>query len=186
MKRRTFDKILTLVGVGLSVFVFVAAALMNWGYSFTNDTVKTQLSAQKITMPGSTNNSKEDAATTAFFKDNGGKLMLNGKQAQMYADHYIATYADASIANRAAQGALSADPTNADLKSKADTAAATVETVFKGESLRGMLLNAFAFWQIGQIAKIGALASLVGGILLLILSIAGWVHLRRTPEHATI
>ena len=183
----------TLVGVGLSVFLFVAAALMNWGYSFTNNTVKTQLQAQQITMPGATQNAKEDASTTAFFKDNGGKLMLNGKQAQMYADHYIAfhlssmpTYAAASTASRAAAGALAADPTNADLKSKADSTAATVETVFKGESLRSMLLNAFAFWQIGQIAKIGALASLVGGLLLLILSIAGWVHLRRTPEDATI
>jgi hypothetical protein len=193
MKRRTFDRILTMVGVGLSVFLFVAAALMNWGYSFTNDTVKSQLSAQKITMPAATNNSKEAAATTEFFKNNGGKFMLDGKQAQMYADHYIAfhlsgmpTYAEASTANRAAQGALSADPANVTLKSKADSSAAIVETVFKGESLRGMLLNAYAFWQIGQIAKIGALASLVGGILLLILSIAGWVHLRRTPDDATI
>jgi hypothetical protein len=191
MKRQTFDKILTMVGVGLSVFLFVAAALMNWGYS--NNTVKSQLSAQKITIPAATNDSKESAATTAFFKDNGGRLMTNGKQAQMYADQYIAfhlssmpTYADASNASRAAAGALSADPTNVDLKAKADSAAATVETVFKGESLRGMLLNAYAFWQIGQIAKIGALASLIGGLLLLILSIAGWVHLRRTPEDATI
>lgn len=193
MKRRTFDKMVTIVGVGLSVFLFVAAALMNWGYSFTNNTVKTQLSAQQITMPGSTGDAKEDASVTAFFKDNGGKLMLDGKQAQMYADHYIAfhlssmpTYAAASTANRSATAALAADPTNADLQAKADSAAGVVETVFKGESLRGMLLNAFAFWQIGQIAKIGALASLVGGILLLILSIAGWVHLRRTPEDATI
>lgn len=193
MKRRTFDKMVTIVGVGLSVFLFVAAALMNWGYSFTNDTVKSQLSAQKITMPGATGNAKEDASTTAFFKDNGGKLMTNGKQAQMYADHFIAfhlsnmpTYAAASTANRSATAALAADPTNADLQAKADSAAGTVETVFKGESLRGMLLNAYAFWQIGQIAKIGALVSLVGGILLLILSVAGWVHLRRTPEDATI
>ena len=193
MKRRTFDKMVTVVGVGLSVFLFVAAALMNWGYSFTNNTVKTQLSAQQITMPSATGNAKEDASTTAFFKDNGGKLMTNGKQAQMYADHYIAfhlsgmpTYAAASGANRAATAALAADPKNPDLQAKADAAANTVETVFKGESLRGMLLNAYAFWQIGQIAKIGALASLVGGILLLILSIAGWVHLRRTPEDATI
>ena len=193
MKRRTFDKMVTVVGVGLSVFLFVASALMNWGYSFTDNTVKSQLSAQQITMPGATGNAKEDATTTAFFKDNGGKLMTNGKQAQMYADHYIAfhlsampTYAAASNASRSATAALAADPKNADLQAKADSAAKVVETVFKGESLRGMLLNAFAFWQIGQIAKIGALASLVGGILLLILSIAGWVHLRRTPEDATI
>lgn len=193
MKRRTFDKMLTLVGVAVSLFLFLAAGLLNWGYTFTNDTVKSQLSAQQITIPAATQNAKEDAVTTAFFKDNGNKIMTTGKQAQMYADHYIGfhlsgmpTYAAASTASRAAAGAAAADPTNADLKSKADSAAAVVETVFKGESLRGMLLNAYAFWQMGQIAKIGALASLVGGILLLIFSIAGWVHLRRTPEDATI
>ena len=74
MKRRTFDKILTMVGVGLSVFLFVAAGLISCGYSFTNDTVKSHLSAQKITMPAHTNNQNEAAATTEFFKDIGGKF----------------------------------------------------------------------------------------------------------------
>ena len=184
---------LTLVGVAVSLFLFLAAGLLNWGYSFTNNTVKSQLSAQQITIPASTANSKEGASTTAFFKANGGKIMTTGKQAEMYADHYIGfhlsnmpTYAAASTLSRTASGAASADPTNADLKAKADSAAGVVDTVFKGESLRGMLLNAYAFWQMGQIAKIGALASLVGGLLLLGFSIAGWVHLRRTPDDATI
>ena len=193
MKRRTFDKMLTLVGVGLSLFLFLAAGLLNWGYSFTDNTVKQQLSAQQITIPAQTNNAKEDATTTTFFKDNGNKIMSTGKQAQMYADHYLGfhlsempTYAAASAASRTASGALAADPTNATLQASADKAASTLETVFKGTTLRGTLLTAYAFWQIGQIAKFAALATLLGGILLLILSIAGWVHLRRTPEDATI
>jgi hypothetical protein len=193
MKRRTFDKMLTLVGVGLSLFLFLAAGLLNWGYSFTDNTVKSQLQAQQITIPAQTNNAKEDASTTAFFKDNGNKTMTTGKQAQMYADHYLGfhlsempTYAAASATSRSAAGALAADPTNATLKDAADKAAGTLETVFKGTTLRGTLLTAYAFWQIGQIAKYAALATLVGGILLLILSVAGWVHLRRTPEDATI
>lgn len=193
MKRRTFDKMLTLVGVGLSLFLFLAAGLLNWGYSFTDNTVKSQLKAQEITMPEATNNPNEDASTTAFFKDNGNQIMATGKQAQMYADHYLGfhlsempTYAAASTASRTAAGALAADPTNATLKDTADKAAAMVDTVFKGTTLRGTLLTAYAFWQIGQIAKYATLATLVGGILLLILSIAGWVHLRRTPEDATI
>ncbi|MBI3428928.1 MAG: hypothetical protein HY050_02475 [Actinobacteria bacterium] len=193
MKRRTFDKILTMVGVGLSVFLFIAAGLLNWGYTFADDQVKSQLEAQSIVIPSETKNAKESADVTAFFKANGEKLMTTGKQAQMYADHYLGfhlvglpPYAAASGANRAAQAALAADPTNADLKAKAASAAATVETVFKGTMLRSTLLTAYAFWQLGQIAKIAALTTLIGGILLLILSIAGWVHLRRTPAEATI
>lgn len=193
MKRQTFDKIVTMVGVGLGVFLFVAAGLLNWGYSFADSQVQGQLKAQSIMLPSETQNPKESADVTAFFKANGNKPMTTGKEAQMYADHYLGfhlsgmpTYAAASGANRAAQAALTADPTNADLKAKAASSAGIVDTVFKGTMLRGTLLTAYAFWELGQIARIAALVTLVGGLLLLILSIAGWVHLRRTPAEATI
>jgi hypothetical protein len=43
MKRRTFDRIVSFVGLGLSVFLLVAAGLLNWGANFTSNEVKTQL-----------------------------------------------------------------------------------------------------------------------------------------------
>lgn len=193
MKRRTFDGMVTLLGFGLSIFLFVAAGLLNWGYSFTNNTVASQLSAQEITMPAETGNAKEAADVTAFFKANGNGLMDTGKEAQMYADHYLGfhlsnspTYAKASTDNRVAAGALSADPQNVELQAAAAKASGTVDTVFKGTTLRGTLLTAYAFWQMGQIAQIGAGVMLVGALLLLLFSIAGWIHLRRTPEEAMI
>ena len=193
MKRRTFDGMVTLVGFGLAIFLFVAAGLLNWGYSFTNNTVATQLSAQKITLPVETGNAKESADVTAFFKANGAKIMTTGKQAQMYSDHYLGfhlsampPYAEASTNNRAAAGALKADPENADLKAASASAAGIVETVFRGTMLQGTLLTTYAFWQMGQIAKIGAVVMLVGALLLLLFAMAGWIHLRRTPEEATI
>jgi hypothetical protein len=64
-----------------------------------------------------------------------------------------------------------------------DTAlAGEVETVFKGTTLRGMLLNAYGFWQMGQIALWGAIAAFAGAALLLILVLFGVWHLRRVPE----
>lgn len=193
MKRRTFDGMVTLLGFGLSIFLFVAAGLLNWGYSFTNNTVASQLSAQEITMPAETGNAKEAASVTAFFKENGNALMDTGKEAQMYADHYLGfhlsgmpTYAKASGDSRAAAGAASADPQNVELKATAAKAAATLESVFRGTTLRGTLLTAYAFWQMGQIAQVGAGVMLVGALFLLLFSIAGWRHLRRTPEEAMI
>ncbi|TRZ84681.1 MAG: hypothetical protein D4R83_08225 [Streptomycetaceae bacterium] len=193
MKRRTFDGIVTLVGFGLSLFLFVAAGLMNWGYSFADSAVSSQLAAQKISLPATTGNPDDAAATVAFFKENGGKLMTTGKQAQMYADHYLgfhlsrmATYADASTTARTTAGAAAANPSDAALQKAADSAQATLDTVFKGVTLRGTLLTAYAFWELGQIARISAGVSLIGGLLLLVLSMAGWVHLRRTPAEATI
>ena len=58
--------------------------------------------------------------------------------------------------------------------------------MFKGTTLRGMLLNAYGFWEIGQIALIGAIAAFAGAALMLILSLAGEWHLRRTPESAEV
>ena len=49
MKRRTFDRIVSFVGLGLSVLLLVAAGLLNWGAGFANDSVKVQLEKQKIT-----------------------------------------------------------------------------------------------------------------------------------------
>ncbi|CAB4338648.1 unannotated protein [freshwater metagenome] len=193
MKRRTFDGIVTLVGFGLSIFLFIAAGLLNWGFSFANSAVANQLSSQSIMLPADTGNKTADVTTVTFFKENGNKLMSTGKQAQMYADHYIGfhlsampTYAKASAASRAASGALAAAPNDPALQAAAKGASAVLDTVFKGTTLRGTLLTAYAFWQLGQIAAISAGVALVGGLLMLILSIAGWMHLRRTPEEATI
>ena len=181
MKRKTFDKIVTSLGAGLTVFLLVVAALANWGASFASDSVSSQLEAQLITLPASTGNADEPAEVTAFFKEHGDKLMSTGKEAQMYADHYIAfhmahmpTYAEASAAAR------SATPEN---KASAD---ATVETVFKGNMLRGTLLTAYAFGTLGTLAGYGAIAALLGALLMLVLTIAGVIHLRRTPIDAMI
>ena len=64
--------------------------------------------------------------------------------------------------------------------------AAQVETVFKGTTLRGMLLNAYGFWQMGQIAWIGAIVSFAGAALLLLLSLLGLAHLRRVTDTAEV
>ena len=60
------------------------------------------------------------------------------------------------------------------------------ETLFMGNTLRGMLLTAYAFGTLGVLAGYGAIAALAGGVVMLLLSIAGLIHIRRTPESATI
>ena len=60
------------------------------------------------------------------------------------------------------------------------------DTLFMGNTLRGMLLQAYAFGMMGVIAGYAAIASLVGGLVFLLLAIAGLMHIRRTPEDATI
>jgi hypothetical protein len=51
MNRRTFDKIVSFVGLGLAVLLFTFAGLLNFGASFANESVKTQLENQNIAFP---------------------------------------------------------------------------------------------------------------------------------------
>ena len=193
MNRKKFDKIVTSIGALLTVFLFVVAGLVQWGASFASDSVSSQLKAQEIVMPATTGNADEAADVTAYFKAHGDKPMTTGKDAQMYADHYIGfhmshmpTYAEASTQSRAASAASAANPSDKALATDAATKAATVETVFKGNMLRGTLLTAYAFGTLGVLAGYGAIAALIGAVIMLALTLAGLAHIRRTPDSATI
>ena len=198
MRRRRFDGIVSAVGVGLTVFLLVAAALLNWGYSFANQSVTDQLSAQKITFPAADGDGlkalpEEDRKFVETFA---GLPLTTGEQAKAYAMHYIGshvkniaggkTYSEVSGEALAKSAQAKANPNDTALAEEAATLMGQRQTLFMGETLKGLLLNAFAFWQVGQIAMYAALACLVGGLLMLILTIMGYAHLRRTPSEATI
>ncbi|CAB4531951.1 hypothetical protein MCEMZLE22_00898 [actinobacterium SCGC AAA044-D11] len=193
MNRKSFDKIASVIGLLLAGFLIVLGGILQFGGNFAAEQVATQLKPQAITIPADNGDPKASADVKKFFVDNADKVMTTGKQAQMYADHYIGfhlsampTYAAASTENRVAAGALAADPTNAELQAKSKQAAATVETVFKGQALRGMLLNAYAFGMLGDIAIVASYVTFAGGLLFLILALLGFAHLRRVDTDSVI
>ncbi|MFM7777017.1 MAG: hypothetical protein ACKO7S_08150, partial [Actinomycetota bacterium] len=79
-----------------------------------------------------------------------------------------------------------ANPGNTELAAKAATLMGQRQSLFMGETLKGLLGYAYAFWQIGQIAMYAMWAALAGGVIMLILSILGFMHLRRTPDSVTV
>src|ERR1700690_1608561 len=156
MRRRTFDALMVFAGLVLTAILLVAGGLLTWGHVFVNNEVHSQLAAQKIVFPpaGSaaiTALPKADAAAMTVYA---GQAMTTGAQAQAYADHFIAVHLG-EIGGGLTYSQLSAksmaDPKNVAL-------AGEVATVFKGTTLRGMLLNAYGFWEMGQIAWIAAIA----------------------------
>ena len=181
MRRRTFDALVSATGLLLAAVLLIAGGLLTWGHVFVSNQVHDQLVAQKIVFPTTTNPEfkalpKADAAAMAPYA---GQLMTTGAQAQAYADHFIAVHLQ-GIGGGKTYSQLSAEamaqPTNTAL-------AGQVAAVFKGTTLRSMLLEAYGFWTIGQIALIAAIVSYAAAGLMLILSILGFVHLRRTvPE----
>ncbi len=58
--------------------------------------------------------------------------------------------------------------------------------MFRGTTLRSMLLTAYGFWKMGEIALWGAIASFIGAGLMLILAAFGFAHTRRVAPEAEV
>lgn len=181
MRRRTFDALATAAGLVIAAVLLVAGILLGWGHSFVTSEVHTQLAAQQIYFPPAGSPAIR-APQFAAMHQYAGQLMTTGAQAEVYADHFIAnhlkvigggkTYAQLSTESLA-------QPKNAAL-------AAQVQTVFRGETLRGLLLNAYAFGKIATIMGIAEIGAFAAAALMLALSALGLAHERRTAPEAEI
>jgi hypothetical protein len=179
MRRKTFDALLTTGGLVLAAVLLVAGGLLTWAHSFVQHEVRSQLSQQQIFIPQAGSEELASPQIAPYLNKYAGQQLVTGTQAKAYADHYINVHL-AKIGGGLTYSELSAksmaDPTNTKL-------AGQVQTVFRGETLRGLLLNAYAFDTMGNIAGIAAIASFGGAGLMLVLSGLGAWHLRRTdPE----
>jgi len=184
MRRRTFDLLAVIGGLVLAVVLAVAGGLLLWGHNFVSDQVHTQLAAQKIYFPPASSGAIKalPAADAQAMTAYAGQLMTTGAQAQTYADHFIAVHlreiGGGQTYAQLAEKSL-AQPKNAAL-------AGQVQTIFRGETLRGLLLNAYGWWQMGQIMFIGAIVAFIAAAALLIMSLLGIAHLRRAAPESEV
>ncbi len=151
--------------VGLIGILAFVSGFAFWASNFATSTVHDQLAAQQIYFPAAgskaiTSLPKVDAAAMTQYA---GQELLTGAQAQVYANNFINVHLG-EIGGGKTYSQLSAEamaaPTNAKL-------AATVDTIFKGTTLRSMLLNAYGWGQIGQFAGYAAIGLLVAAIAVL-------------------
>ncbi len=182
MRRKTFDVLLTGTGLALAVLLLIAGGLLTWAHSFVDDQIHTQLAAEQVFFPAAGSKSLADPAVAPYLTKYAGQQLLTGEQAHAYADHFIAVHL-----KEAAGGQTYAQLSTKAQAAPTDTAlAAQVNTAFKGETLRGLLLNAYAFGTMAKIAGIAAVAAFAGAGVLLLLSVLGLMHLRRVPAEATV
>jgi hypothetical protein len=184
MRRRTFDAVATIAGLVLAVVLAIGGGMLIWGHSVVTTDVHNQLAAQKIVFPAASSPEIKalPASDAAAMKTYAGQLMTSGAQAETYADHFIAVHLGEIGAGKTYSqlSALAmAQPKNIALANQ-------VATVFKGTTLRGMLLNAYGWWQMGQIMLISAIVAFVAAGLFLILSGFGLWHMRRAAPESEV
>lgn len=189
LKRRTIDSVLIAVGAVLTAALLVAGSLLSWGAGFSADYVDDELSSQNITFPPA--EALEEEGRTDLVKF-GGENVNTGEEAEAYAsfiDGHLQntagglTYAELGTPEREAKAAVEAAVADgaseaeiAELQAEADTIAGQRNTMFKGETLRGLLLTAFAWSTVGTIAGYAAIASFVAGGVMLVLVLLGLRH----------
>ena len=175
--RSSFDKLISWTGIVVAVVLLFAGGLLVWASSFATQNVHDQLAAQQITMPAAA--ALTTPAQKAALGQYVGQELTTGAQAKAYADHYIQVHMDEASGGKT-YSQISGEYMAA-LKA-APTAQATTDlgqlrqTLFMGTTLRGMLLNAYAFATLGTIAMWAAIASFIGAAVMLTLGVLGLRH----------
>jgi hypothetical protein len=188
MSRKVFDILASSAGIVVVVVLVIAGGLLTWGHSFVSDNVHNQLAQQQIYFPPKAAFDHPKAGTEITpsmipsVSRYAGQQLLTGEQAKTYADNFIAVHLSempyGGVYSKASGAAL-ADPTNTKLQ-------ATVQTIFRGTTLRGLLLSAYAFSTVGTIMLWGAIASFIAAAAMTMLVGLGFWHANRTTEEAQV
>ena len=195
LPRRRIDAVLIGIGVLATAVFVVAGVLLSWGSNFSADYVRDELSSQRITFPSAEALEAEGRDDLVKFA---GQPLETGQQAEAYASYidghlentadgktYAELGADERAANAAVQAAIDAgepQETIDELQAEADKITGQRNTLFKGETLRGLLLSAYAWSTVGEIAGYAAIGAFAAAALMAILVVLGVFHYRKTPE----
>jgi hypothetical protein len=192
VKRRTVDVLLVSLGAVAAVVLGIAGGLLMWGASFADDYVGDELAAQQIFFPPAEALAEEGRDDLVQY---GGEQVTTGAEAEAYAS-YIGghleetggglTYAELGGPQREARAAVTeateagaSEEEIAALQEEVATITQQRETMFKGETLRGLLLSTYAWSTIGQIATIAGWVAFIAAGVMAVLVVAGVIHLRR-------
>jgi uncharacterized membrane protein YedE/YeeE len=178
MNRKAWDQIVSTAGIVIAVALIVLGGLAIYGGNFGRDNVTDRLEPQKVFFPPTEAMTPEERSEIGEFAE---QQVVNGVQAEAYSrfigGHLTAvndgkTYAETSAAAR--EEGL--DPElAAELQGKADT-------LFRGETLRAILLNAFGWWTVATIALYAGGGMVATGIVIAIFAMLGFRHAKRAEQ----
>ena len=176
--RSAFDKLISWTGLALAAVLLVAGGLLTWANAFIGDQVHDQLSMQGITMPEGEALASLPKADADALEEYAGSPLDTGSEAKAFADHYILAHMNE------ASGGRTYEEVSGEFLALSDEQKAAPEgqelgglrqTLFMGNTLRGLLLYGYAFATIGTIAGIAAIAAYLGaGVLLVLFGVSLW------------
>lgn len=149
----------------IGIFAFCSGFLF-WTSSFIGGQVHDELSAQQIFFPpaGSASLTALPAADQSAMAQYAGEQLTTGTQAQAYANNFIAVHL-----NEVAGGQTYAQVSAKSQANPSDTKlAGQVQTLFRGETLRGLLLNAYGWATVGVYAFYAAIGLAVASFAVLL------------------
>lgn len=200
MKRRTLDLSMSVGGTLLAGLAVALGFLFQANADFATTYVRDQLSEQQISFPPLEALSEKEVGVACLveFADT---TLDSGKKSECYANEYIGshlkgigggeTYATLGTPQRELQARVAdakkaSDPNLATLEADLAKVTSQRETMFKGETLRGLLLTTYGFSVLGEKAELAALVAFFAGAILILASIAGFAHALSTPRNQKI
>lgn len=183
-------------GVAVAILLVLLGFVFKTNADFADSYVHDQLAQQKISFTAAEFLSDEEKTSSCLI-ENAGTPLDSGKKAECYANDYIGmhlkgigggeTYATIGAIQTKAKTALAdataANASNVDeLKADLDKITGQRETMFKGETLRGLLLTSYGFSIFGEKAALAGMLSFLGAIVMLLASVAGFIHAFSTPN----
>ena len=182
MERKAWDQIVSTAGLVVAIVLISMGAMAIYGGNFGRDNVRDRLTPEQVFFAPYDAMSPQEQATLGSFA---GQQVTTGPQAEAFA-RYIAghlqevnggkTYAETSAAARV-EG-IPAD--------QAAALAAKADILFKGETLRSIMLNAYGWWTVATIALWAGIVMVIAGIVLLVLAILGLRHARRADAEVVL
>ena len=167
-----------IVELMLVVILGVGGALLLFGANFGLDMVHDQLDAQDISFPAK-GSPELTPAEYPGLQQYAGQNVDNGPKAKAYANEYIdkhlAAVADGKTYSQVSELSR-ANPTDAKRTGQ-------VATLFKGETLRGLLLYAWGWSVVSTIALYAGIAALLGFVVMLLVTIGDFVADPKIAAH---
>jgi hypothetical protein len=175
MDRSLIDKLVSWTGVVMAIVLIALGAAAIFGGSFAQSNVRDRLAPENISFPPLAGMTPAEKVELGDFA---GQKVDTGPEAEAFS-RYIgghlkevnkgATYSETSAAAR-----VEGIPAK-----KAAELGAMADLLFKGETLRSILLNAYGWWTVGQIALLAGIGMVIAGLVMAVLTAFGFRHAKR-------